>query len=63
VMYDQEELEQLQRFCTRHNLIVISDEIHCEFQLDKRHIPYFGYYIKLSVYEVKNCNLKFRMVL
>lgn len=42
VMYDQEELEQLQRFCTRHNLIVISDEIHCEFQLDKRHIPYFA---------------------
>jgi len=41
-MYDREELEMIQRFCEKHNLIVISDEIHCEFELDKKHIPYFS---------------------
>ena len=42
LMYDREELEMVQKFCTKHDLIVISDEIHCEFELDKKHIPYFS---------------------
>lgn len=41
-MYSQEELEELQAFCDKHNLVVISDEIHCELALEKQHIPYFA---------------------
>ncbi len=36
------ELEQLDDFCRRHQLIVCSDEIHCDLILDQncQHIPY-----------------------
>ncbi len=36
------ELERLERFCRQHNLIVCSDEVHCDLILDKQcqHIPY-----------------------
>ena len=41
-VYTREELEELQKFCEKHHLLVISDEIHCEFDLEDRHIPYFS---------------------
>lgn len=62
-MFDREELERLQRFCTKHNLIVVSDEIHCEFQLDKQHIPYFAVNEEAAAHSVtvssagKSCNI------
>jgi len=39
--WNQAELEELADFCTRHDLIVCSDEIHCGLLLDagRQHIP------------------------
>ncbi len=36
------ELEQLEQFCRKHNLVVCSDEVHCDLILDRncQHIPY-----------------------
>lgn len=62
-MYSQEELEQLQEFCDRHGLLVISDEIHCELALEKKHIPYFAVNEKAAINSVtlssagKICNI------
>lgn len=41
-VYTREELEALLAFCKKHNLLVISDEIHCELDLEGRHIPFFS---------------------
>jgi len=40
-VYQKEELLELQKFCKKHNLLVISDEIHCELDLENRHCPFF----------------------
>ncbi|MGK0271305.1 MAG: cystathionine beta-lyase [Cocleimonas sp.] len=41
VVYTQLELEQLHNICERHELLICSDEIHCDLVLDadKKHIP------------------------
>lgn len=41
-VYTREELLELQAFCKKHNILIISDEIHCELDLEGRHIPYFS---------------------
>ena len=41
-VFTKEELLEIQAFCSKHNLLVISDEIHCELDLENRHIPYFA---------------------
>lgn len=62
-MYSQEELEQLQVFCEKHDLLLISDEIHCELALEKKHIPYFAVNEKAAMNSVtlssagKICNI------
>lgn len=40
-VFSREELEQLARFCTEQDLLICSDEIHCDLVLDhsRRHIP------------------------
>ncbi len=40
-MFAEQELRQLAEICERHNLIICSDEIHCDLLLDqtKQHIP------------------------
>jgi len=40
-IYTREELESLATFCERHDIIICSDEIHCDLLLDedKPHIP------------------------
>jgi cystathionine beta-lyase len=39
-IYEQEELERLAEICLRHDLIICSDEIHCDFVFDDhQHIP------------------------
>jgi len=40
-VYTQEELENIQDICKRHDLLICSDEIHCDLILDKnkKHIP------------------------
>ena len=37
-----EELKELEQFCKKHDLIVCSDEIHCDIVLDRNaeHVPY-----------------------
>lgn len=40
-MFSQEELDQLLTFCKSHHMTLVSDEIHCEFDLDRKHIPCF----------------------
>lgn len=41
-VFSRDELKELEQFCQRHNLIVCSDEIHCDLILDRnaRHTPY-----------------------
>jgi cystathionine beta-lyase len=41
-MWTREELEQLLEFAIRHDLVVCSDEIHCDLILDesRKHIPF-----------------------
>ncbi len=40
-IYTREELVDLARFCERHDLLICSDEIHCDLRLDtdRPHIP------------------------
>ncbi len=40
-VFSRNELEKLSEICIRHNIIICSDEIHCELVLDpdKKHIP------------------------
>ena len=40
-VYTQEKLENIQDICKRHDLLICSDEIHCDLILDenKKHIP------------------------
>ena len=41
-VFSKEELLELYAFCEKHGLLVISDEIHCEFALDVPHTPFFA---------------------
>ena len=38
-IWDKEELEKLLSICKKHNVYVISDEIHHDFEITKKHIP------------------------
>lgn len=40
-VFTMEELKQVSAFAKRHNLIVISDEAHCELIYEGKHIPFF----------------------
>ena len=41
ILWEKETLEELAEFCFDHNIIVISDEIHCDMPLwGKKHIPF-----------------------
>jgi len=43
-VFTRAELEQVAAFCERHNLILVSDDIHCDLILDdKPHIPVAGF--------------------
>ena len=41
-VFSREELLELYAFCEKHDLLVISDEIHCEFALEVSHTPFFA---------------------
>jgi len=41
-VYTRGELEELLAFCKKHGLLIIADEIHCELDLENRHIPFFS---------------------
>jgi cystathionine beta-lyase len=40
--FSRAEVEQLARFCQRHDLILVSDEIHCDLILDPAATPHFS---------------------
>ena len=40
-VFTRSELERLQDFCSRHDLLMVSDEIHCDLLFEGEHIPYF----------------------
>lgn len=62
-VYSQEELEELQKFCKKHHILVLSDEIHCELSLDKEHTPFFSVNEDAAAYSMtfssagKICNI------
>lgn len=62
-VYEKEELIALQAFCKKHNILIISDEIHCELDLENRHIPFFSVSEETARYSVtlssagKICNV------
>lgn len=39
--YTKEEILEASDFCEKHNLLLVSDEIHCELVLEGRHTPAF----------------------
>lgn len=41
-VFSQTEIEQLADFCLRHDLILVSDEIHCDLVLDETKTPFFS---------------------
>ncbi len=40
-VFTREELQQVIAFCQKHHLLLVSDEIHCEFAFDRPHTPMF----------------------
>ena len=40
-VFTRDELEELTAFCRKHDLLVVSDEIHSDLVLEGEHIPYF----------------------
>lgn len=38
-VYTKDELARVAEFCSRHDLILVSDEIHCELVFDRPHTP------------------------
>ena len=62
-VYKKEELLELQAFCKKHNLLLISDEIHCELDLEDRHCPLFHVSEETAEYSItlssagKICNI------
>lgn len=62
-VYTREELLQLQAFCKAHDILIISDEIHCELDLEGRHIPFFALSQQAAQYSItvssagKICNI------
>lgn len=41
-VFSKEEMIQLGEFCQRHDLVLISDEIHCDLILDEESTPHFS---------------------
>lgn len=41
-VYTMEELKRVSAFAKKHNLLVVSDEAHCEVVFEGKHIPFFS---------------------
>lgn len=49
MVWDQETLEKVNRYCHEAGVIVVSDEVHCDLTLPgKQHIPFFSINEKLN---------------
>lgn len=40
-VYTYDELKKVSEFCKKNNLIIVSDEAHCEIVYEGKHIPFF----------------------
>lgn len=62
-VFEREELMGVIDFCERHDLLLVSDEIHCEFAFDHPHIPLFSLCRERNVKTItlsspgKTCNI------
>lgn len=62
-VFTREELAGVIDFCERHDLLLVSDEIHCEFAFDRPHIPLFSLCEQRNVKTItlsspgKTCNI------
>ena len=55
IVWDRETLIRLADFCDQHNILVISDEIHCDMALwDHKHIPF-----AMVSEKAANCSITF----
>lgn len=72
-VYTYEELKDVSEFAKRNNLIVISDEAHCEVVYEGKHIPFFtvddyarensiSLYSNGKMYNVPDCILAFAVI-
>lgn len=52
--FSREELEKLAAFCQRHDLILISDEIHCDLILEEERTPHVS---ALSLQALQDCSV------
>ncbi|MEK7953117.1 MalY/PatB family protein [Luteolibacter soli] len=41
-VFTRQEVEELARFCVKHDLVLVSDEIHCDLILDAEKTPHFS---------------------
>lgn len=41
-VFSEEEVLQIAEFCARHELVLVSDEIHCDLVLDEESTPFFS---------------------
>ena len=39
-VFTRQEIEQLAQFCERHDIVLVSDEIHCDLVLDEEQTPH-----------------------
>lgn len=62
-VFDQEELTQLADFCERHQMLVISDEIHSDFVFEKEFIPFamINEYTKKHTITCVSCTKTFNL--
>lgn len=72
-IYKQDELEQVSSFAKDNDLIVISDEIHCELVYDRKHIPFvtvndqakensISFYAPGKTYNIPGVSLAFAVI-
>lgn len=55
-VFSREELLELYALCEKYGLLLISDEIHCEFALDVPHVPFFSVSEAAAQHSVTVCS-------
>ncbi len=62
-IFDKDEMSELADFCQRHNLLVISDEIHGDFTLTKPFYPFINVneFAKNNTFTVSSCTKTFNL--
>ena len=72
-IYKLEELQEVSEFAKKNDLVVISDEIHCELVYDRKHLPYItvddnalensiSFYAPGKTYNIPGVSLAFAVI-